>query len=78
MRLQLNEEIHMLDIDNVQDSLIKNVQFCVPVMLLGLYQTLSAHYWHLLMLETQIHLVSMTCVTFSLGVETEQGVNWQW
>lgn len=78
MRLQLNEEIHMLDTDNVQDSLIKNVPFYVPAMLLGLYQTLSAHYWHLLMLETQIHLVSMTCVTFSLGVETGQGMSWQW
>ena len=47
-------------------------------MLLGLSQTLSAHYWHFLMLETQIHLVSMTWVTFSLGVETGQGMGWQW
>ena len=78
MRLQLNEEIHMLDTDDVPDSLIKKVQFYAPVMLLGLSQTLSAHYWHLLMLETEIHLVIMTWVTFSLGVETGQGMGWQW
>ena len=57
---------------------LNNIQLYVPIIMLGLFQTLFIHFWHLLMADVQTHLVRMTCVTFSLGVGTVQGVSWQW